>query len=925
MNTIFPSRFAWILAPAILLLAGCGDHRDSQARLEQANKLAQAGDHSAAIIELKNAVENAPQDKKVRLQLGELYNAAEQYPFAEKELRKALELGADRNVVVPGLQTALLGQGEYKRLLDEKLEWQGASVEVRARLAVGHGLAQIGLNRLVEAEASLDDAERLAAGLEETYLGRAMLQARSGNIQNALKEVDRALGKNPGSKQALILKGDLLASAGQPDQSRAAYARAAAVAPSSLQAQLRLASLALEQGKIEEARAAIGKASRLAPGSLLVRYTQALLEFRAGKAEQAQNHISEVLKASPDYLPANLLAGTLAYGRRDLQLAQSLLSKVVNGAPANLPARKLLAATELKLGNLPRAEEVLKPVLAGKLVDSAVLGLIGEIRMKAGDYAGASHYLEQAAKLAPKNAAIRTDLAVSRLAQGDSALALADLEAAAGFDEKFIQADSTLVLALLRQRENDKALAAITAMDKKFPDSPMVHSLRAAAYIGKQDKPNARKSYERLLAVQPDFFPAAANLAQMDMDEKNSPAAKRRIQAFLDKNRGHVTAMLAMADIARRESSEKEYLVWLEKAANADAKSAAPRIQLARYWLTKNNPGKALGYAREAVSVQPGNTLVLGLLGQTQLASGDAANGLATYKKVVDMAPSASAYLNLAMAQMISKEPQQAARSLEQALKLEPSHPDALASLATIELGNKRYDRTLQLAGQLQKAHPKLEGGYLLEGDARLAMGQTATALALYEASYRRNPNSALAIKLHNMLVSGGNAAQGEVLMRQWLKDNPRDVAARLHLAQVQTQSGNTAGAIAQYEFLLQQVPNQVVALNNLAGLYHQTRDSRALKTAEAAHKLLPQHPGVLDTLGWILVGQGQTARGLGYLREALTKMPDQPEIHWHLAYGLYKSGDRARARQELKRLLDGGLSFPQQVEARALLAQLEG
>ncbi len=926
MNIPFPvHRLVYLMVPAMLLIAGCGDRRDNQTRLEQASKLVQAGNHSAAIIELKNAVENAPQDKQARLQLGALYNTAEQYPFAEKELRKALELGADRNAAVRGLQTALLGQGEYKRLLDEKLEWEGASPEVRAYLLAGRGLALIGLNRLLEAEAALDDAQRLAADLEETQLGLAMLAARKGNIQNALKEIERAQAKYPDSKQLLILKGDLLAAAGQPDQGQAAYAKAAAVAPSSLQAQLRLASLALEQGKIEEASVAVAKADQLAPNSLLVRYTQALLAFRAGKAEEAQSHIGEVLKAAPEYLPAKLLAGTLAYGRGDLQLAQSLLAKVVQGAPANLPARKLLAATELKLGNLPRAEETLKPAMTEKLVDSAVLGLMGEIRMKAGDHAGASQYLEQAAKLAPRNAAIRTDLAVSRLVQGETARAMSELEAAAGLDEKFIHADSTLVLALLRQREYGKALTAIAAMEKKFPDSPMAHSLRAAAYLGMNDKANARKSYEQLLRVKPDFFPAVANLAQMDLDEKNYPAAKKRIQSFLDKNRGNATAMLAMADIARKESSEKEYLAWLEKAASANTRDLAPRVLLVRYWLAKNNSGKALAYAREAATSHPANAQALGLLGQAQLASGDAANGLTTYKKVVDLSPSAPAYLNLAMAQIASRDPLQAARSLEQALKLEPSHPDALASLATIELGNKRYDRALQLAGQLQKAHPKLEGGYVLEGDARLAKGQTVAALALYEASFRRNPASALAIKLSNAHMAAGNAAKGEAVLQQWLNQNPRDVAVRVLLAQTQARVGNVAGAIAQYESVLKQVPNHAVALNNLAGLYHQVKDPRALKTAEAAHTLLPQNPGVLDTLGWILVGQGQTERGLGYLREALTKMPDQPEIHWHLAYGLYKSGERVRARQELRRLLDSGLNFPQQAEAKALLVQLGG
>jgi thioredoxin-like negative regulator of GroEL len=54
-----------------------------------------------------------------------------------------------------------------------------------------------------------------------------------------------------------------------------------------------------------------------------------------------------------------------------------------------------------------------------------------------------------------------------------------------------------------------------------------------------------------------------------------------------------------------------------------------------------------------------------------------------------------------------------------------------------------------------------------------------------------------------------------------------------------------------------------------------------------------------------------------------LSKQPDAGDIHYHLAAALAANGDKARARQELKQLMDSGLDFSQKPAAQALLQSL--
>jgi predicted Zn-dependent protease len=111
--------------------------------------------------------------------------------------------------------------------------------------------------------------------------------------------------------------------------------------------------------------------------------------------------------------------------------------------------------------------------------------------------------------------------------------------------------------------------------------------------------------------------------------------------------------------------------------------------------------------------------------------------------------------------------------------------------------------------------------------------------------------------------------------------------------------------------------------LNNLANLQWQLKDPVAQQTAERAYKLAPGEPVVLDTLGWMLVQQGQIDAGLRHLREARLRDPANPEIRYHLGWALAKSGRKAEARQELDAALQSGRSFPEIESARALKTEL--
>ena len=85
-----------------------------------------------------------------------------------------------------------------------------------------------------------------------------------------------------------------------------------------------------------------------------------------------------------------------------------------------------------------------------------------------------------------------------------------------------------------------------------------------------------------------------------------------------------------------------------------------------------------------------------------------------------------------------------------------------------------------------------------------------------------------------------------------------------------------------------------------------------------------PKNPGIADTLGWILVQNGETERGLALLRQANLTTPSAG-MRYHLAAALSKSGKREEALRVVTELLASGTPFDDLAAAQELKAKLGG
>ena len=902
-------------------LSGCGKTESPTALMAEAKQYQQKGDSKAALIQLKNAAANSPENAEVRYQLAALYNQIGDPLSAEKEIRKGLSLGVDSARAMPELLKALLSQSRAQDALDESA---ALAATAGAELLAIRGNAYFALNNAAKAKETYQQALAAKPGLAEALTGLARVAMAEPDVEGASRFAEQAISANPKDPAVWLFKGSLLRSQGKLPEAIAAYGQAITLKPDHVQALLERAQLEIGLRQFDKAKADIDTATKLSSNAMLVFYSQALLDFTQAKFPAAQESVLKVLRVAPEHLPTVLLAGAIELNLGALQQAEKHLRKYLDKFPDNVYARKLLAETLLKGKQPANAVAALAPLLTADSKDMSLLALAGESAMQNGDFAKASQYFERASALAPTIAGLHSSLGLARLAQGDQAKGISELERAIALDPKSEAFSVALVKAELALKHDDKALAAVKAIIAAHPKSAALRNLEGGVYMSKGERAAARASFEAAVGLQPEEFAAVANLARMDVEDKKADAAKLRLVAFVTKNPKSSSAMAALASLAVAANHEEEATTWLEKASAENPDALGPAIQLANHYQRTKQQDKALTLIRKLQTANPSNADLLDLLGQAQLAGNDQAGALETYSKLVNVVPkSAAAQFRLATVHVGMKNPMAAAEDLKKAIALDANFLPARLAQIELVLASGNSDLALVLARQLQKSANTSPAGYLIEGDLLAAQKKPELAVRAYEQAFDIAKSPQVLVKLADMMRRAGKAGAADIRLADWQKQHPGEPLVMRYVGESYLAKKQYKMAIDQFEAILKNRPDDAVVLNNLALAYQEQKDPRALATAERALKLAPDAPAIMDTLGWMLAQQGDTARALPLLQRAVALQPEATELRFHLAVALNKSGDKKTSRQELDRLLLNKVPFPQMDDAKALLKVL--
>lgn len=676
-------------------------------------------DAAAATALLAPFVEQNPSSTPARLLLIEAHRRAGRLDAAVA-LSRQLESESPGDAGLPVLTGQILGQAgrtsearaEFSRALTLKPGFLPALENLSALdLAAGH--ADEAEARVAAAldqphppaslyllQARLRLARKDLAGAETALLRAIDVEPQHGTAYTLLAKIYQQTGRLPGAlalarvatthsprdPDALLVAAVVKDATGDPDGAREAYEQVLALDPRSLTALNNLACLQeAHYHNLDLALDLAQRARQVATNDPATADTLSWILYQKGYYSRAAGPAAEAAAGLPDSAAVHYHLGLTRYMLGDEAGARTALERALGLQPEDenaAEARRRLFVLGLSTNPAPAGAIAQLEADPNLSRDPVALRRLGELQAAAGQPAAAAARYEQALRIAPPTSTAALKLIELCRAAGDDARALE----VARTMHRALPADAALTRALaalaLAAGDHAWAFGLLEEVAGKLPDSAdlrLDHAI-AATYTGRLTA--ARQSLQAALNLAPSEATTkriqrhleALHLAS---DAAAAARAEPQLKTLLAAEPTLVTALLAsgLAAESRRENAGAKDAYTRALRAAPDFTPARKRLAVL-YANGEDEDANDLALALKARREMPDDPEVARALGILLVRAGQPRRALPLLREAsAKVTPDARLLLNLGLAQRGDGRPEEARRSLEAALQLQPAEP----------------------------------------------------------------------------------------------------------------------------------------------------------------------------------------------------------------------------------------------------------
>jgi tetratricopeptide (TPR) repeat protein len=698
--------------------------------------------------------------------------------------------------------------------------------------------------------------------------------------------------------------------------------------------------------------------------------TRADQHFSANQYGKAEKEYRDVLRLAPEDPVALRQLGIIYLDQGQIVQAYPLLKKAVELQPDDPESQFKLGEIFLATGDSTQARASASQILEKQPDHEKALQLLAYASRKPEDIEDARKFVQRQREKDQSRPRYHLALGVLDFQQNDLAGAESEFKAALNLDPKSTDALAALG-SLYWSRKDVKAAdqALKAAADLAPPRSPIrMRYVNFKLQTGAVDE--AKNILEEMSHKSPDYLPPRVYLMKMACAEHQDEGCATRVQDILAQDSTNFDALFLSGSRHLAEGDAEKAVREFEPLANAYSKSASVRYQLARAYLLnangksavtsrnlvdaaesnlavavqldprldaaavllaelkirKGNPAAAVDLLVPLTKERPQNAQAQYLLAAAYLSQQKRDQALAVYRHMMELFPKDPQPSFLMGLLLLEQDQQQEARSaLEKSAEISPDYLPAIEKLVDLDISQKQYPAAMARVKRSIDRDPKLAQPWGLRAKIYLAQRDFAHAEPDLLKAIELDPKLQPAYELLAQLYVATNRQDEAIAKLNAFVEKNNSVPALMQLAMLHERLKHFDAARDAYEKVLAIAPNLPLALNNLAVLYseHLRQLDKAYDLAKKA-KEVANEPHVSDTLGWILYKRGDYTNALPLLQDAASKLPNLPEVQFHVGMANYMMGEDGPARVALKKALDSPADFPNKDEARRRLSVLD-
>ncbi|MGI8670549.1 MAG: tetratricopeptide repeat protein, partial [Aridibacter sp.] len=350
-------------------------------------------------------------------------------------------------------------------------------------------------------------------------------------------EIEKLLSVNDGDFEALLLRARLKIQENKAEEAVKDLEEVLKKQPSLQEALFYMTQARLEMGQVDQARAFISDLEKYHPNYRQTALLKIQAAFMAGEPETALresnaliNRVKNAFAANPynaQELEELRVRGMTAKGLAELQLgnveeAEKSLQEVAKLSPGSVGAKINLAKVYVVKKDLSKALELYESALASEKNNFDALSGAVAVLIRQNEFNAAKAEIDKAINAnggdkttLPALYYLKSDVFA---AENNPNAAEAELKKAIQTDAEYLPAYSAYAAMLIKRNQTDAALEQYRKVVEKKP-SASVYTLIGMLHDAKQNYDEAEKNYRKALAINPETSVAANNLAWLIADQ----------------------------------------------------------------------------------------------------------------------------------------------------------------------------------------------------------------------------------------------------------------------------------------------------------------------------------------------------------------------------------------------------------------------